>query len=216
MLERLHKPRYRFVSTPSEDALRVLDIVLQAEPDPEIAEIGVGIGATSLALAERLDQHGVLHLFDYEDRAEGLKVDLAERGFANVEAHANSRALFDSYSWNLGRLAAECGPEGRFHFAYLDGAHSFMHDAAATVLLMRLVRVGGFLLMDDYGWTFAKSPTLNPDVNPGILEQYTREQLEVPHVKLVCELFLDPSPDFEVEFLDGQISRARRLYRRLR
>ncbi len=216
MLERLHHPRYRTVSTPSKDALRVLDVVLQTESAPEIAEIGIGIGATSLALAERMNNRGLLHLFDYDDRAKGLKSDLAERGFVNVEAHGNSRAQFDSYCWNLGQLLGATGSEGRFHFAYLDGAHSFMHDAAATVLLMRLVRVDGFLLMDDYTWTFAKSPTMNPDVNPGILEQYTKEQLEVPHVKLVCDLFLDPSPDFEIETLDDPISRRRRLYRRLR
>lgn len=214
MLERRDNPRWKQVSKPSEDALRVLALVLDQVAEPEIAEIGVGVGATSVELARKMDGHGRLHLFDYDNRIKALRKDLAGLGFDNVVTYGNSRATYDSYAWNLAKLAGEVGPTGIFDFAYLDGAHSFVHDAPATVLLMRLVRPGGYLLVDDYDWTFANSPTLNPKASPLVASQYTQEQLEVPHVKLVCELFLDPSEAFLADDLEGTLSRHRRLYRR--
>ena len=159
--------------------------------------------------------HGSLHLFDYRNRVEELAGDLKKLGFSNIHTHGNSRARYDSYAWSLGKLLQETpDPEGYFHLAFLDGAHTFFHDAPANLLLMRLVRCGGYLLMDDYEWTLGASPTMNPKVSPEIAKQFTQEQIDTPHVRMICELFLERDSGFVREAF-GDITENRRLYRRL-
>jgi predicted O-methyltransferase YrrM len=54
---------------------------------PVIAEIGVGIGATTLAMAQALDNRGELHLFDLRAT---IVADLAGRGFTSIRGFGNS------------------------------------------------------------------------------------------------------------------------------
>jgi predicted O-methyltransferase YrrM len=97
------------------------------------AEIGVYEGDTALRIAELLGGEGVIHLFDYEDRVAAVAARLAAAGHRNVVAHPNSRRLLDSYTWSLGRLL-EASPEPPLDYVFLDGAHTWAHDALAFFL----------------------------------------------------------------------------------
>lgn len=200
MLERLTDPRNAAIAKPNAHALALLDRVLARESDPVICEVGVGIGATTVELCRKLDNRGRILLFDFEDRLTDLGADLAGLGFGNVELHANTRRRHDSYNWSLAKIlqARRSAGEapGLFDFAFLDGGHAFHHDAPAAMILKELLKPGGVMLFDDYDWSFAVSPTMNPARNPGILEEYTEAQIETPHVRLICDLFLDHDPDY--------------------
>ena len=45
-----------------------------------------------------------------------------------------------------------------YDFVYLDGAKHWTIDGLAVVLVEKLLRPGGWLLMDDLGWTYADDP----------------------------------------------------------
>ena len=67
---------------------------------------------------------------------------------------------FSSYTWWLkeqvqARSDARATSSRRYDFVYLDGAKNWTIDGLAVVLIEKLLRPGGWLLMDDLHWTYA-------------------------------------------------------------
>jgi predicted O-methyltransferase YrrM len=218
MLERLIDPKFDAISRPCPQAVELTSQVLSINHTPVIAEIGIGVGATSLALCKLLDHRGEAWFFDFEDRVAELADDLKAAGFHNIRTFGNTRKTFDSYAWTLAILRRETQaqhPDGLFDFIYLDGAHVCHHDVFATCCAKQLLKPGGYLLMDDYDWTIAISPTMSPSVNPAVLRHYTEAQIESSHVEMICSILLDPDPQFEIVPIGFHTHEHRRAYRRL-
>src|ERR1700710_2333034 len=136
MLERLTDPRFAAISKPCPQAIELTSRVAAEIEHPHVAEIGIGIGATSVELCRILDHRGEAWFFDFEDRVTELATDLHGMGFGNVRIFGNSRKTYDSYAWTLAvllRQVRDRHPSGLFDFIYLDGAHVCHHDALATV-----------------------------------------------------------------------------------
>lgn len=216
MLEKIGTKPYRHISQPASDALMVLDRVLATTPEPTVAEIGVGVGATTIELVRRMKNRGKLLLFDFEDRVRELETELKAAGFTNIEALGNTRLTYDSYCWNLAKIALDRRARGDgplLDFAFLDGAHNFINDAPAALILKSLLKPGGYLLFDDLLWTYDSSPSMAN--NPTVRLWFTQEQAAAAQVKIVCDLFFENDPDFTKETFGGKISRRRALYRKM-
>lgn len=124
--------------------------------DPVVAEIGVGVGATTRELAAILDNRGALHLYDFESKLDELIADLEQLGYTNLVGFGNTTKYWDSYNWSLLRQI-EGTPGPIYDYIYLDGAHIFLHDGLAFFLCDRLLKVGGCIDFDDYFWSVANS-----------------------------------------------------------
>src|SRR2546423_9397282 len=160
------------------------------------AELGVYEGDTALAIAATLDGAGELHLFDFEDRVEAVAGRLRPAGHDRVFAHPNSRRLLDSYNWSLMQMLEEHrGPI--FDYVFLDGAHTWVHDVLAFLLVDRLLRPGGYIDFDDYGWTLRRSPSMNPLAFPEVERLYTADQIDTAQVALVVDLLVKLDPAYE-------------------
>jgi predicted O-methyltransferase YrrM len=217
VLEKINDARYRLISQPSAHALDLARRVLDGNHAPLFCEVGIGIGATSIELCRLLAHRGEIWFFDFEDKLAELTTDLRAAGFDNFRTFGNSRRTYDSYGWTLAmelRRMRERGQQAGIDFAYLDGAHTFFHDAPATVCLKEMVKPGGYLLMDDYDWTIAVSPSMRPTVNPSITRDYTDEQIELSHVEMVCALLFDNDHCFERVDIGYRRQEHRRAYRR--
>jgi predicted O-methyltransferase YrrM len=153
------------------------------------AEIGVYEGDTAMEIAAALAGRGELHLFDYEDRTQAVAARLREAGHANVVEHPNSRRLLDSYNWSLMRVLEEAGGPC-FDYVFLDGAHTWAHDALAFLLIDRLLEPGGYVDFDDYGWTLRDSPSMNPAAFPEVCRLYSEDQIAARQVQLVVDLLV--------------------------
>ena len=160
------------------------------------AEIGVYEGHTAARIAAHLDGEGELHLFDYADKLEPVVERLHADGHRNVVGHPNSRRLMDSYAGSLMRLLQEAdGP--MFDYVFLDGAHTWAHDAPAFLLADRLLEDGGYVDFDDYWWSLARSPSMRPEVFPDTRVLYTDEQIAERQVALVVEVLVRKDPRYE-------------------
>jgi predicted O-methyltransferase YrrM len=169
------------------------------------AEIGIYEGDTALAVGRALAGDGELHLFDFEDRVDAAMRRLAEAGVGNAVAHPNSRRLLDSYNWSLMMLLAEHeGPI--FDYVFIDGAHTWALDALAFCLVDRLLVDGGYVDFDDYTWTLAGSPSMNPAAFPDVERLYSPEQIEVAQVARVVDLLVRRDPRY-TEVVDNKIFR---------
>jgi predicted O-methyltransferase YrrM len=159
-----------------------------------IAEMGIYKGDTSAKIAEYLNNRGELHLFDFEDRVTQVVKSLRAKGYHNVIAHANSTKTRDSYNWPLMRVL-QTGTV-TFDYVFIDGAHTWNVDALAFLLVDKMLRVGGHVDFDDYSWSLASSPSLNPKRFPKTREFYTAEQIREPQIKLVVDLLVRRDPRY--------------------
>lgn len=110
-------------------------------------------------------------------------------------------------TWRLMRMLEE-DPTPRFDLFFLDGAHSWSVDGFLFFLVDRLLRPGGWIVMDDLDWSFATSPTAKsrPEVRALPKEQRTTAQ-----VGKVYELLIRTHPDYGDFRVDGQWGYARKL-----
>ncbi len=160
-----------------------------------VAEVGICVGFTSEPLAQYLNGEGELHLFDYEDRVRDVTAKLNAAGYHNIVGHGNSHRIIDSYNWSLMRVLQQHS-EPIFDYVYLDGAHTWNVDALAFLLIDRLLKVGGYLDFDDYHWSLARSPTMNPKAFPMTKQLFTNDQIRESHVRLIVDLLVKRDPRY--------------------
>jgi SAM-dependent methyltransferase len=197
MLEKIGRPEWSTLSRPNESVLRYAHEVQRDHPDLVFYEIGVGIGATSLPVAQLLDNRGSMYLFSRENDVKELAQDLRNLGYTNVDdSWGSPNKVYSGYHFELARGVFE-KKLPPFDLAYVDGGHVFHLDAPATCLLKELCKPGGYMIFDDWGWSLASSPTMNPTVRPQTAKEYDDKQIAACHVQLVCNVFMESDPRFE-------------------
>ncbi len=93
------------------------------------------------------------------------------------------------------RSDADGNCEPRFDFVYLDGAKNWTIDGLAVVLVEKLLRPGGWLLMDDLDWTYAQDP--HREATDGIVHrELSAPERTEPHLRAVFELIVAQHPSF--------------------
>jgi predicted O-methyltransferase YrrM len=120
------------------------------------------------------------------------------------------RMPHSSYAWwlleEVRRHTSEsdgCVPA--YDFIYLDGAKSLTIDATSVVLAERLLRPGGWLLLDDLDWVYADRPEYQPTVVLGNHTRYelSTDEVRTPHVRAVVDHVLRGHPAFGELRLDA-------------
>jgi predicted O-methyltransferase YrrM len=156
-----------------------------------IAEVGIYKGMTTRLIHKELAGEGTLDIFDFQARVDAVAQALPRTGTV-VRTHGNSQRFLDSYCWSLMRVL-EKNSVPIWDFVFLDGAHTWAIDGFAVLLIDRLLRPGGHIFLDDYHWTLAGSPSLNPKSFPLTAKMYTAEQIGTKQVERVATLLLERS-----------------------
>ncbi|MGB6680040.1 MAG: class I SAM-dependent methyltransferase, partial [Candidatus Bathyarchaeia archaeon] len=91
-----------------------------------------------------------------------------------------------SYTWRLMRFLEQDRPP-QFDFCYIDGAHNWFVDGLAFFLVDRLLRVGGWIILDDLDWTYAISPTLH---DTDMVKSMVTEERVTPQIRKIYELLV--------------------------
>lgn len=159
----------------------------------DYAEIGIYEGDTTVEAEKLLPLDTKMHLFDYQDRCELVKARLKSKHRVILYG-SDPTKLFDSYNWGLGKALAN---NQRFDFVFIDGAHTWHHDALAFLLVDRMLVRGGWVVFDDLGWSHGTSLTQNPDAYEKTGTFYTAEQIAIPQVSMVVDLLVKPDSEYK-------------------
>jgi hypothetical protein len=106
-----------------------------------------------------------------------------------------------SYDWylkqQLERASDTAGNVAPYlDFCYLDGCKNFSVDGLAVVLIERLLRPGGWLLMDDLEWTYESNPWIEPTGDGRPFGPMSESERTEPHLLAVFELVAKQLPSF--------------------
>jgi predicted O-methyltransferase YrrM len=180
---------------------RVYDHIRATRPEQAL-ELGTAHGVSAAYIAAALEANGSGHLITVDHR--GAAYDPAPEDVLRNAGLDHRVTIFrdhSSYNWFLKQQieqasddAGNCCP--RFDFCYLDGSKNWNLDGLAVVLIEKLLRPEGWLLMDDLEWTYESNPWIAPEQNGRPLGPMSESELTEPHLLAVFELIVKQHPSF--------------------
>jgi predicted O-methyltransferase YrrM len=161
-----------------------------------------GVGAVYVASALEANGAGRLTCVDMpavEDRVQVGK-QLLER--AGLSSRVEVVLEEGGYNWFLHRKLKEQARDGYieplYDFAFLDGAHTWLDDGLALLIVERLLKPGGWIHLDDLAWS------------PGDRLDYPEHQRNYSHVRDIWDLLVVCNPQFDQMRSDDSTAWARK------
>jgi predicted O-methyltransferase YrrM len=182
---------------------RVYDHIRNTQPEA-VLELGTAHGVSAAYMAAALEANGQGHLVTVDHAGAAYDPspeDVLER--AGLAHRVEIVRRHSSYNWFLKEQIEAASDEAgnttpQFDFCYLDGAKNFNVDGLAVVLIEKLLRPGGWLLMDDLEWTYEQNPWILPSGDGHPLGPLSENERTEPHLSAVFELIVKPHPSFSV------------------
>src|SRR5436305_7709258 len=180
---------------------RVYDHIAEASPE-RVLELGTAHGVSAAYMAAALEANDAGHVTTVDHG--GASYDPSPEDVlagAGLEHRVTIVREHSSYNWFLKREverasddAGNCVPV--YDFCYLDGAKNFNVDGLAVVLIEKLLRPGGWLLMDDLEWTYEHNPWIVPSGDGNPLGPLSESERTEPHLRAAFELIAKQPPSF--------------------
>lgn len=184
---------------------RIYTHIRETQPE-QVLELGTAHGVSASYIAAALEANGRGHLTTVDHGGAQYQPSpgeiLARVGVGHRVTVAREHS---SYNWFL-KLQIERNSDGSgncspmYDFVFLDGSHNFDIDGLAVVLIEKLLRPGGWLLLDDLDWTYEHNPWVAPepwqggDARP--FGPLSEDQRSAPQVGAVFELIVKQHPSF--------------------
>ncbi|HWI70644.1 MAG TPA: class I SAM-dependent methyltransferase [Baekduia sp.] len=169
-------------------------------------ELGFAHGGSAVYIASALEANGAGHLdsVDLEIAKERQPPATETLKRAGLEHRVTLNYEATSYTWFLhGKLREQLRDGERieplYDFVFIDGAHTWDVDALAFALVDRLLKPGGWILLDDLDWKLGESDPSAPAA-----------QRELSHVREIWELLALTHPQYDEFRTDQQWGWARK------
>jgi predicted O-methyltransferase YrrM len=181
---------------------RVYEHVRRARP-AQALELGTAHGVSAAYIAAAMEANGTGELTTVDHAGAAFTgpapAELLER--AGVAHRVKIVHEHSTYNWWLAdQVRAHTDGHGnvepRYDFCYLDGAKNLNVDGLAVVLVEKLLRPGGWLLMDDLEWTYRDNQWIVPSGDGHPLGPLSEAELSEPHLSRVFELIVAQHPSF--------------------
>jgi predicted O-methyltransferase YrrM len=188
----------------SADRGRVLYEHIRENRPESLLELGTARGGSAVFIAAALEANGAGHL---------TSVDSTRWQWLNPAPHqvlegaglgdwVSLDKRFSSYTWFLKaeiekHLDAAGSVHPEYDFIFLDGSKNWSTDGLAVVLAERLLRPGGWLLLDDLGWSYEKYCKAPRHYEIEIAKLSDEERIQ-PHLRAVFDLLVRTNPAFDL------------------
>lgn len=182
-----------------DEAQELYSFVLNHKPVNSL-ELGHAHGASSLYIAAAADEYGghleTVDLEGAKDRQPNVESLLADAGLEGVASVYREK---NSYTWFLKKKIEAQTTDGIcepcYDFCFIDGPKNWTIDGLAFFLVEKLLRPGGWILFDDYGWSHGKHKGRTQ--TDGItVRSLSDEEVEQPHIEKIFDLLVMQHPAF--------------------
>lgn len=196
---------------------KIYDFVLAEKPQ-RCLELGIGHGVSSCYTAAALHAigRGKLDSVDLIDALQWQKPSLEEllirTGLSPLVTVHREKT---SYTWYLKKVIEAQTVDGRcrplYDFCFLDGCKNWTVDGFAFMLVDKLLRPGGWILFDDYLWTYDRHAD-GRTVTDGIVHrELGDDERTTPHIKLVFDYLVRQKPDYRDFKVEGDWAWAHKV-----
>jgi predicted O-methyltransferase YrrM len=175
--------------------------VTKARPR-RILELGTGRGGSTAYIAAALQEVGEGQIISVDSSRWRWSGPSAEEFLIEVglSQYVDCLRPFATYNWYLKNVVSSRDPSGRddFDLVFVDGSKDFSTVGLSFVLVSRLIRIGGWLICDDLGWTYDGYCSTGTHFDVDVSE-LTDEERTVSHVREAFDLFIAGADCFRVE-----------------
>jgi predicted O-methyltransferase YrrM len=197
-------------------ARSLYDHIRETAPE-EALELGTAHGVSGSYIAAALAANGGGHLTTVDSSAFPWSNPTPDEllGSLGLLDRVTLDRTHSTYTWLLKeQIEARSDEHGNckplYDFCFIDGGKSWTTDGLAVFLVEKLLRPGGWLLLDDLDWTFrAREARMHYwTALPNLSEPELRE----PHMRKVFDLIVRQHPAFgEFKIQDGTWGWARKV-----
>jgi predicted O-methyltransferase YrrM len=183
--------------TSPERGRQLHDWVREHRPDACL-ELGFAHGVSTVYIATALEGNGAGRLTSVDNLSARERDPSAQELLRRAGVEHRVELVYEpsGYNWFLRRMLREREADGSieplYDFCFLDGAHTWVDDGLAFLLVDRLLRPGGWILFDDLAWKLDERWGDVPD-----------EERRVPQVREVFELLVATHPGYDRLESDG-------------
>lgn len=199
-------------------ARALYEFILRAGPR-DCLELGFAHGASSCYIAAALAARGEGHLttVDLETsvgRRPPIETLLARTGLAR---YVTVRREVHCYTWFLKKEIERRTARGRcrpaYDFCFVDGCKNWTIDGFAFFLVDKLLRPGGWILLDDYTWTYERRAraTGQAETDGLVHRAMSPDQRAQPNVALIFRYLIRQHPAYEAFRVEGDWAWARKV-----
>jgi predicted O-methyltransferase YrrM len=178
-----------------------------------VLELGTGFGATACIIASVFQQLSKGRIVTIDNSLhDPVNISVLAKHCGISDLYLDSIIDRSGYIWVLGEmLAAAKAPASSstlFDMCILDGAHEWDPDAGAFLLADRLLRPGGYMILDDLHFRLS-------DISNAVhlFPNRSSTQLNTQQVRMIWDLLIKSNKRYGrfVELYNGRVGVAKKL-----
>src|ERR1700728_1665328 len=178
------------------------DLILEQKLT-RILELGIAHGTATCYMAAALHElgKGLITCVDLLTPIPPFKPSAEEQlKLADLSSFAQVIRMETGYTWflhdDIVRHTVDHRCQEIYDLCIIDGAKNWTIDGAAFFLVDKLLKKDGWIIFDDYNWTYASANNWR-DTTDGITHrQLSRSERETPQIKEVFELLVRQHPSY--------------------
>jgi predicted O-methyltransferase YrrM len=192
------------------NARYLYDLIIR-ERITRILELGIAHGTATCFMAAALEelQGGTITSVDLiEAQSEFIPTPEEQLAKANLSQFVSIVRMKTGYNWflhdEIKRLTNNdvCAPD--YDLCIIDGPKNWTIDGCAFFLVDKILRNNGWIIFDDYNWTYADAESRRDETDGVTHRTLSEAERSTPHIREVFELLVKQHPDYaEFHRIDG-------------
>lgn len=200
--------------TQKERGKLLYDHIITKKPN-RCLELGFAHGVATCYMAAALHElgSGIVTAVDLES-SKGMNPNLEHLlESTGLEDFCEINREKNSYTWflekEIERNTKDNACKTAFDFCFIDGAKNWTIDGFAFFLVDKLLNENGWILFDDYQWTYS---AYSKQILDGIIiRELSEDQASTPNIKLIFNLLVMQHPNYSRFMIDEDWAWAQKI-----
>jgi predicted O-methyltransferase YrrM len=185
----------------SKNNARFLYDMILKERLGSILELGIAHGTATCFMAAALQELGEGSITSVDL----IEVDFKPSAEEQLEKTGLSRfatvtRMQTGYTWFLHdeivRNTTDNVCNEIYDLCIIDGPKNWTIDGAAFFMVNKLLKKNGWIIFDDYHWTYAEANNRRSSTDGITHRSLSKDEQEIPHVKEIFELLVKQHPNY--------------------
>ncbi|NJK63975.1 MAG: class I SAM-dependent methyltransferase [Synechococcaceae cyanobacterium SM2_3_1] len=177
------------------------DLIIR-EQVKNILELGFAHGTATCYMAAALQElgEGSIVAVDLIEAKNSLPLAEDQLEKVGLSEFATVIRMQTGYTWflhdDIVRNTSNDTCDEVYDLCVIDGAKNWTIDTAAFFLVDKLLRKNGWIIFDDYNWTYASADNKRDSTDGITHRSLSQAEQEIPHIREIFELLVKQHPHY--------------------